>query len=116
MVNQVLEHQLHLRPPCLTPLTHLKQSFFFTVSGSETEHETDHEPAVEADAECEVDSRQDEQRSKPLQQQRQKSHLEHVRVEHHQQDDDDIEEDGDVLDSVLIKQCRNKIKMNCQEK
>lgn len=69
---------------------------------------THHEPAVKTDAECEVDSRQDEQCSKPLQQQRQKSHLEHVCVEHHQQDDDDVEEDSDVLDSAVIMQ---KIRM-----
>lgn len=63
---------------------------------------------MKADAECEVESRQDEQCSKPLQQQRQKSHLEHVRVEHHQQDYDDVEEDGDVLDSAVGPRVRDK--------
>lgn len=69
---------------------------------------------MDADAECEVDSRQDEQCSKSLQQQRQKSHLEHVRVEHHQQNDDDIEEDGDVLDSAVITQKIRCIKMTLE--
>lgn len=56
-------------------------------------------PAVEADAERQVKSRDDEQGPEPLQQQRHETDLEHVRVEHHQQNDDHVEQDGYVLDA-----------------
>lgn len=57
-------------------------------------------PAVEADAEGQVESRDGQQSSEPLQQQGHQAHLEHVGVEHHQQDDDHVEQGGDVLDAA----------------
>lgn len=54
-------------------------------------------PAVEADGERQVKSRDDQQRPEPLQQQGHQAHLEHVGVEQHQQNDDHVEQDGDVL-------------------
>ena len=62
-------------------------------------------PAVEADAERQVKSREHQQSSEALQQQRHQAHLEHVGVEHHQQDDDHIEQDGDVLDAAKRVSC-----------
>lgn len=59
---------------------------------------------MEADAEGQVESRKGQQSPEPLQQQRHEAHLEHVGAEHHQEDDDDVEQDGDVLDSVVSKQ------------
>lgn len=48
-------------------------------------------PAVEADAECQVKGGEHQQSSESLQQQRHQADLEHVGVEHHQQDDDQVE-------------------------
>lgn len=59
-----------------------------------------HHPAVEADAEGQVDSRDQQQSPEPLQQNGHQAHLEHVSVEHHQEDDDDVEQDADVLDAA----------------
>lgn len=58
------------------------------------------QPAVEADAEGQVESREEQQSLKSAQQDRNQAHLEHVGVEHHQEDDDDVEEDADVLDAA----------------
>lgn len=55
---------------------------------------------MEADAEGKVDGRDHQQSPEPLQQQRHQAHLEDVGVEHHQQDDDDVEQDADVLDAA----------------
>lgn len=55
---------------------------------------------MEADAEGQVESRDGQQSSEPLQQQGHQAHLEHVGVEHHQQDDDHVEQGGDVLDAA----------------
>lgn len=55
---------------------------------------------MEADAEGQVKSRDYQQSPEPLQQEGYKADLEHVSVEHHQQDDDHVEQDGDVLDAV----------------
>lgn len=59
------------------------------------------QPAVEANAEGEVEGGEKQQSSEALQQERDQAHLEHVRVEHHQQDDDHVEQDGDVLDTAI---------------
>lgn len=55
---------------------------------------------MEADAEGQVKSREYQQSPESLQQQRHQANLEDVGVEHHQQDDDHAEQDGDVLDAV----------------
>lgn len=55
---------------------------------------------MKADAEGEIESTQDEQGSKFFQQQRNQPNLEDVGVKHHQQDDDHVEQDSNVLDSV----------------
>lgn len=55
---------------------------------------------MEADAERQVKTRQYQQSPEPLQQQGQQANLEHVGVEHHQQNDDHVEQDGNVLDAV----------------
>lgn len=59
---------------------------------------------MEADAEGEVDGRDHQQSPESLQQQRHQAHLEHVGVEHHQQDDDHVEEDANILDAAEKKQ------------
>lgn len=61
---------------------------------------THHHPAVEDDAEGQVDGRDQQQSAEPLQQHGHQAHLEHVGVEHHQQDDDHVEQDADVLDAA----------------
>lgn len=58
-------------------------------------------PAVEADAEGQVKSGDHQQSPEPIQQERDKANLEHVGVEHHQQYDDHVEQDGNVLDAVM---------------
>lgn len=58
-----------------------------------------HDPAVEADAEGQVEGGEHHEGPEALQQQRHQTHLEHVGVEHHQQYDDHIEQDGNVLDA-----------------
>lgn len=58
-------------------------------------------PAVEADAEGQVKSGDHQQSPEPIQQERDKADLEHVGVEHHQQYDDHVEQDGNVLDAVM---------------
>lgn len=55
---------------------------------------------MEADAEGQVDGRDDQQSPESLQQQGHQAHLEHVGVEHHQQHDDDVKQDADVLDAA----------------
>lgn len=55
---------------------------------------------MEADAERQIKSGENEQSPEPLQQQGHQADLEHVGVEHHQQHDDHVEQDGDVLDAV----------------
>lgn len=55
---------------------------------------------MEADAERQIQSREYQQSPELLQQQGHQAHLEHVGVEHHQQNDDQVEQDGDVLDAV----------------
>lgn len=57
-------------------------------------------PAVEADAEGQVESGEKEQSPESAQQHRHKADLEDVGVEHHQEDDDDVEQDGNVLDAA----------------
>lgn len=61
---------------------------------------------MEADAEGQVESRDGQQGFEPLQQQGHQAHLEHVGVEHHQQDDDHVEQGGDVLDAAGMKTAR----------
>lgn len=56
---------------------------------------------MEADAERQVKSGDHQQSPEPIQQERDKPNLEHVGVEHHQQYDDHVEQDGDVLDAVM---------------
>lgn len=65
---------------------------------------THHHPAVETDAEGQVDGRDHQQSPESLQQQRHQAHLEHVGVEHHQQDDDDVEQDADVLNAAATEE------------
>lgn len=65
-------------------------------------------PAVKADAEGQVENRRHKQSSEPLQQQRHEPHLEHVGVEHHQQDDDHVKQDGNVLDAANTFQLLRK--------
>lgn len=60
-------------------------------------------PAVEADAEGQVKSWDHQQSPESLQQQGHQANLEHVCVEHHQQNDDHAEQDGDVLDAADTK-------------
>ena len=60
-----------------------------------------HNPAVKADAEGQVHSREQQEGPEALQEKRHQAHLEHVGVEHHQQDDDHIEQDGNVLDAGI---------------
>lgn len=55
---------------------------------------------MEADAEGQVKSRDYQQSPEPLQQQGHEADLEHVGAEHHQQNDDDVEQDGYVLDAA----------------
>lgn len=55
---------------------------------------------MEADAEGQVKSREHQQSPEPRQQQEHQADLEYVGVEHHQQDDDHVEQDGNVLDAV----------------
>lgn len=62
---------------------------------------------MQADAECQVNGREKEHCPESCQQQRNQAHLEHVSVEHHQQDDDHIEQDCNVLDSVEVKHIFN---------
>lgn len=57
-------------------------------------------PAVEADAESQVESGEHQQSPESLQQQGHQTDLEHVGVEHHQQDDYHVEQDGNVLDAA----------------
>lgn len=57
-------------------------------------------PAVEADAQGQVKSRDYQQCPEPLQQQGNEADLEHVGVEHHQENDDHVEQDGYVLDAA----------------
>lgn len=59
---------------------------------------------MEADAEGQVDGRDHQQSPESLQQQWHQAHLEHVGVEHHQQDDDDVEQDADVLDAAAAEE------------
>lgn len=59
-----------------------------------------HKPGVQHDTESQVESREHQQSSKPLQQQGHEADLEHEGVEQHQQNDDQVEQDGNVLDSV----------------
>lgn len=63
-----------------------------------------HEPGVECDTEGQIESREHQQRSKPLQQYGDQADLEHEGVEQHQQNDDQVEQDGNVLDTVGEKQ------------
>lgn len=55
---------------------------------------------MEADAEDQVKNREYQKCPESLQQQGQQADLEHVGVEHHQQNDDHVEQDGNVLDAV----------------
>lgn len=59
-----------------------------------------HEPRVQHDAEGQVESGEHEHSSEALQQQSHQADLEDEGVEQHQQNDDQVEQDGDVLDSV----------------
>ena len=63
-----------------------------------------HEPAVEADAESQVEGGNPQQSPEALQQQGDQAHLEHVGVEHQQENDDHVEQDGDVLDAGITFQ------------
>lgn len=56
-------------------------------------------PAVQADAEGQINGREQHQSPELFQQQGHQADLEHVSVEHHQQDDDHVEQDGNVLHS-----------------
>lgn len=55
---------------------------------------------MEADAKGQVKSREYQQGPEPLQKQRHQANLEHVCVKHHQEDDDHVEQDGNVLDAA----------------
>lgn len=55
---------------------------------------------MEYDTEGQVESREHQQGSKPLQQYGDEADLEHEGVEQHQQNDDQVEQDGNVLDTV----------------
>lgn len=59
-----------------------------------------HNPAMEGDAQDQVEGREHQQSPELLQQQGHQANLEHVGVEHHQQDDDHVEQDGNVLDAA----------------
>lgn len=53
---------------------------------------------MQCDAEGQVEDRQHEQRPEALHQDRHQTHLEHIGVEEHQQNNDQVQQDGDVLD------------------
>lgn len=55
---------------------------------------------MEADAEGQVEGGENEQSPESVKEHRHKADLKHVGVEHHQEDDDDVEQDGDVLDAA----------------
>lgn len=59
-----------------------------------------HNPAMEGDAQDQVEGREQQQSPELLQQQGHQANLEDVGVEHHQQDDDHVEQDGYVLDAA----------------
>lgn len=54
---------------------------------------------MEDDTEGQVESRKHQQGSKPLQQNGHQANLKHVGVEQHQQNDDQVEQDANVLDA-----------------
>ncbi len=55
---------------------------------------------MEADAQGQVKSREKQQSPKFLQQQGHQADMEDVGVQHHEQNDNHVEQDGDVLDAV----------------
>lgn len=65
-------------------------------------------PAVKADAERQVNSREYQQSPEALQEEGHQADLERVGVEHHQQNDDHVEQDGNVLNAVETN-CTNVI-------
>lgn len=58
---------------------------------------------MEYDTEGQVESRENQQSSKSLQQYGDQADPEHVGVKQHQQNDDQVEQDGNVLDTVEEK-------------
>ena len=74
----------------------------------EYENETHHHPAMEGDAEEQVEHRQHNERPEALQQQRHQPHLEHVGVKQHQQEDELVEEQADVLNARRVE--HNEVK------
>lgn len=53
---------------------------------------------MEADAEGQVEGGDHQQSPEALEEQGDQAHLEHVGVEHHQQNDDHVEQGGNILD------------------
>lgn len=58
---------------------------------------------MEYDTEGQIESREHQQSSKSLQQYGDQADLEHEGVKQHQQNDDQVEQDGNVLDTVEEK-------------
>lgn len=64
---------------------------------------TYHKPRMEYDTEGQVKSREHQHGSEPRQQYGNQSNPKHIGVEEHQQNDDEVKQDGNVLDSVEEK-------------
>lgn len=63
---------------------------------------------MENDTEGQVESGEHQQASKSLQQHGDQANLEDVGVKQHQQNDDQVEQGGDVLDTVETKSTRGR--------
>lgn len=59
-----------------------------------------HNPDVEGDAESQVGCGEQDGSLELMEEEVDQSRLEHVGVEEHEEDDDDIEDDGNVLDAA----------------
>lgn len=59
-----------------------------------------HNPDVKGDAKCQVGCGEQDGSLELMEEEVDQSRLEHVGVEEHEEDDDDVEDDGDVLDAA----------------
>lgn len=59
-----------------------------------------HDPDMEGDAQSQISCRQDNGPFKLVEEEVDQAGLEDEGVEKHEEDDDDVEEDGDILDAV----------------
>lgn len=65
-------------------------------------------PGMECDSECQIESREYKQSPESLQEYCHQTDLEHVGVEQHQQNNDQVKQDGNVLDTVKYKHKTNR--------